>query len=144
MIDENNVFLNVRQQQIVSRVALGMSNQEIADEMEIGVDSVKSSLREVYKKLRSNSRLELALWWMKNGRVVPIGATGSPMVLAPPPPPELFIPSHAVMSFVMRKRDMLRAENPAFGSSEYFERMGKRKLLDELIAHMTKTSEGSN
>jgi len=137
-MSESGVFLNVRQQEIVSRVANGMSNQEIADELGMSLDTVKSSLRDVYKIMRSNSRVELALWWTKHGRVVPIGATGSPMVFAPPPPPDLFIPARDVMSFIIRKRDMIRAQNPAFGSPEYHERMGKRKLLDELIAHMTK------
>src|SRR5262245_16378252 len=53
--------LTPREVQIVKRVGTGASNKEIADTLEVGEQSVKNSLRRIFRKLGIASRVELAL-----------------------------------------------------------------------------------
>lgn len=52
-----------REEEIAKRVAAGFRNQQIADQLEIKLGTVKNALRNIYDKAGVWSRLELALWY---------------------------------------------------------------------------------
>lgn len=58
--------LSKREHQIASLVAQGLSNLEIAEQLDITERTVKAHLSAVYSKTRSNGRLNLALLFHQN------------------------------------------------------------------------------
>lgn len=52
--------LTTRERQIISLVAQGMINKEIARQLEIEVSTIKMHLHNIYAKLRVNNRVRLA------------------------------------------------------------------------------------
>ncbi len=52
--------LSPRKRAVAQFVALGSSNKEIAESMEISVDTVRSHLRAIFEDLAVSSRVELA------------------------------------------------------------------------------------
>ena len=54
--------LTVREQTIAARVALGLSNAEIAGDLKISIQTVKNHLCSIFEKVGVTSRLELATW----------------------------------------------------------------------------------
>ena len=59
-------ILTRRETEILSLVASGATNAEIAIELYISTHTVKSHLYNVYKKIKVTSRLEAAIWANKN------------------------------------------------------------------------------
>jgi len=59
--------LTRRELQIVSAVVAGYSNKEIAEHFKISEDTVKHHLSNIFDKLGVSSRLELALFAVRNG-----------------------------------------------------------------------------
>ena len=59
--------LSARESQIVSLVAQGMTNREIAESQSISEGTVKNHLHTIFEKLHVDSRLELALFAVHNG-----------------------------------------------------------------------------
>lgn len=59
--------LSERQGEIVCLVARGMSNPEIAGELGIGVETVKTHLREAMKKIGVSDRTEAAVYAVRSG-----------------------------------------------------------------------------
>lgn len=57
--------LTVRQQQVLTLVAEGLSNQEVADRLDVGLETVKTHLRTVYRKLGVRSRAEAITRYME-------------------------------------------------------------------------------
>ena len=57
--------LSQREIRVVSLVADGMTNGEIARAMGTTDHVVKNYLRKIFDKTGMNSRLELSLWWTK-------------------------------------------------------------------------------
>jgi DNA-binding NarL/FixJ family response regulator len=58
--------LTQRQRQLCRQVALGKTNQEIASDLQVGIDAVKWHLKEIFKKLAIESRDDLIgnfLFW---------------------------------------------------------------------------------
>ncbi len=55
-----SVRLTKREQDVISQIALGQSNKEIASELNIAVHTVKSHVHNILEKLALHSRLELA------------------------------------------------------------------------------------
>jgi two-component system nitrate/nitrite response regulator NarL len=66
VLSHKPVALSMRQRQIVSLVAQGRKNKEIAFSMGITEGTVKAYLYKLFKKLGMNDRLDLALFGRKN------------------------------------------------------------------------------
>jgi DNA-binding NarL/FixJ family response regulator len=56
------VRLTLREREVVGLIALGLSNKEIANRLNIATDTVKSHVRNVMDKLALNSRLQIAAY----------------------------------------------------------------------------------
>ena len=59
--------LTPREVSIVSAIAQGFSNQEIADEMHLSINSVKSYIRNAYRKLGLTRRSQAVAWAVLHG-----------------------------------------------------------------------------
>jgi DNA-binding NarL/FixJ family response regulator len=53
--------LSMREHEVLALVALGMSNREVADELYLSVDTVKTYVRRLFSKLGVNNRTQAAL-----------------------------------------------------------------------------------
>ena len=54
--DEPNLFLTVREQDILSMAAHGKSDPVIADKLNMSVHTVDSNMRKIFRKLETNNR----------------------------------------------------------------------------------------
>jgi LuxR family transcriptional regulator of csgAB operon len=61
-----NEVLTSRQIEILAQVAVGASNDEIADRLNISSHTVKTHLYNVFKKIKVTNRLQAALWAAKH------------------------------------------------------------------------------
>ena len=61
-----NEVLTSRQIQILAQVAVGASNDEIAERLSISSHTVKTHLYNIFKKIRVTNRLQAALWAAKH------------------------------------------------------------------------------
>lgn len=59
--------LTRRESQVLSHVALGLSNAEIARSLEISVETVKEHVQNLLRKLAVNDRTQAAVWALKSG-----------------------------------------------------------------------------
>lgn len=59
--------LTPRESQVLSHIAFGLSNDEIARSLEISVETVKEHVQKVLRKLQVTDRTKAALWAVKNG-----------------------------------------------------------------------------
>ena len=59
-------ILTHREVEILSMVAVGFSNRDVAEELCISHHTVKWHLRNVFKKISVPNRLQAALWSVKN------------------------------------------------------------------------------
>lgn len=59
-------LLTPKQQEIAALVAKGLRNKEIAASMGHTLHMMKNYVEAIFVKLGFNSRLELALWWVKH------------------------------------------------------------------------------
>jgi len=59
-------FLTSRQIEILAQVAVGASNDEIAERLNISSHTVKTHLYNVFKKIKVTNRLQAALWAAKH------------------------------------------------------------------------------
>ena len=60
-------LLTSREKQVLSCIAMGMSNKEISDSLQIRDGTVKVHVKHVLKKLNFRSRVEVAVWASENG-----------------------------------------------------------------------------
>jgi DNA-binding NarL/FixJ family response regulator len=61
--------LSRRELQVLTLVAQGLSNNEIADRLDISVDAVKSRIRKIMKKLVATDRTEMAVKALRQGLI---------------------------------------------------------------------------
>ncbi|MGI9178232.1 MAG: response regulator [Pirellulales bacterium] len=61
------VQLTPRETQVLRVVAMGLSNQEIADSLEISVETVKEHVQNLLRKLALNDRTQAAVWALRHG-----------------------------------------------------------------------------
>ena len=54
--------LTERELDILERIAAGMSNTQIAAELYISINTVKSSIRTAYKRIGARTRSQAVLW----------------------------------------------------------------------------------
>jgi DNA-binding NarL/FixJ family response regulator len=65
-----SVRLTVREEQILLQLSQGYSNKQIADKLEVSVDTVCSHLKHVFRKLHVSSRTEAVVRYMASKPVV--------------------------------------------------------------------------
>jgi DNA-binding NarL/FixJ family response regulator len=61
--------LTHREVQVLKHVALGLSNKEIAQSLDISVETVKEHVQNLLRKLGLNDRTQAAVWAVKQGLV---------------------------------------------------------------------------
>jgi DNA-binding NarL/FixJ family response regulator len=61
------VQLTPRETQVLRLIAMGLSNQEIADSLEISVETVKEHVQNLLRKTSLNDRTQAAVWALRNG-----------------------------------------------------------------------------
>ena len=59
--------LTPRESQVLSHVAFGLSNDEIARSLQISVETVKEHVQNLLRKLAVNDRTQAAVWAVKSG-----------------------------------------------------------------------------
>jgi len=62
----NDVDLSERELEVVEYIVVGKTYKEIAAEIGIGVESVKTYASRIRKKLNVNSKIKIALWAIEN------------------------------------------------------------------------------
>ena len=60
-------MLTTRERETLALIATGRSNDEIAQEMRISLNSVKSYIRSAYRKTGVQSRSQAVLWAVTHG-----------------------------------------------------------------------------
>ena len=63
-----NVELTVREAEVLQLIAEGFANKQIADKLELSIDTVCSHLKHVFDKLHVNSRTEAVVRYMASKR----------------------------------------------------------------------------
>ena len=61
------VQLTPREAQVLRLVAMGLSNKEIADSLEISVETVKEHVQNILRKISLNDRTQAAVWALRHG-----------------------------------------------------------------------------
>src|SRR4028119_529409 len=83
MINETNQ-LSEREREILRLVATGLSNQQIANQLGISVNTVKVHLRNVFRTIGVASRTEATMYAVRAG-IVTIDRAEPALLAAPPP-----------------------------------------------------------
>ena len=61
--------LTVREEAVLARVARGLTNAEIAEDLHVSLSTVKTHITSLMNKLNVRNRVELAIWAHETGRV---------------------------------------------------------------------------
>ncbi len=67
--DNEKSTLSKRQTEVLQAVAKGLSNQEIAQELNIALNTVRVHLRNIFEKIQVQSRTEAVMWAIQQGVV---------------------------------------------------------------------------
>lgn len=59
--------LTIREAEVLSLITAGLSNLEVAQRMELSINSVKSYIRSCYRKIDVESRTQAVLWGVAHG-----------------------------------------------------------------------------
>ena len=92
---EKETNLSQREQEILSLLATGASNKDIATRLNISPNTVKVHLRNIYSKIKVSSRTEATLYAVKSGLVDTTFPEAIPRRLKLPIPPKPHIPKPA-------------------------------------------------
>lgn len=57
--------LSAREQEVTALLAEGMSNTQLAETLSVSEQTIKRHMSNIFDKTGLESRLELALWWMR-------------------------------------------------------------------------------
>lgn len=66
---DEDIPLTNREVQVLRHVALGLSNREIGQHLEISIETVKEHVQNILRKLEVGDRTEAAVWAVKKGLV---------------------------------------------------------------------------
>jgi DNA-binding NarL/FixJ family response regulator len=66
-IPDTGVSLTPRETQVLRLIAMGLSNKEIADALEISVETVKEHVQNLLRKLSLGDRTQAAVWALRHG-----------------------------------------------------------------------------
>ena len=66
---DTDVPLTPRETQVLRLVAMGLSNREIGDALEISVETVKEHVQNLLRKVSLNDRTQAAVWAIRHGLV---------------------------------------------------------------------------
>ena len=69
--------LTQRETEVLSMIAAGKANREIAEETNLSINSVKSYIRGAYSKIEVSSRSQAVLWAIQHGLLMP-GESNAP------------------------------------------------------------------
>ncbi len=83
----NDTSISEREREILRLVATGATNQQIANQLQISINTVKVHLRNIFSKIGAVSRTDATVYAMRNG-LVP-GLTAPPEEVPPSPLPLL-------------------------------------------------------
>ena len=61
--------LTTREEQVLDKVAIGLSNGEIASDLFITLSTVKTHIASLMSKLGARNRVEIAIWAHRTGRI---------------------------------------------------------------------------
>jgi DNA-binding NarL/FixJ family response regulator len=61
------VPLTPRETQVLRLVAMGLSNQEIANSLDISIETVKEHVQNLLRKLSLGDRTQAAVWAIRHG-----------------------------------------------------------------------------
>jgi DNA-binding NarL/FixJ family response regulator len=64
---DSGVPLTPRETQVLRQIAMGLSNQEIADALEISVETVKEHVQNLLRKISVSDRTQAAVWALRHG-----------------------------------------------------------------------------
>ena len=66
---QNNATLSDRELQVIEQVAAGLTNQEIAERLEISKRTVDNHISNILNKTKTSNRVALVRWAMQSGKV---------------------------------------------------------------------------
>ena len=75
---EETVRLTTREEEVLVSLSKGYSNKEIADQIGMSVDTVRSHLKHIYEKMHVRSRTEAVIRYMGGKASVGEGEASSP------------------------------------------------------------------
>ncbi len=82
----NDTQISDRELEILRLVATGATNQQIAQQLNISINTVKVHLRNIFGKIGAVSRTEATVYAIRNGLVPGIGNLAEPLPLEPEAP----------------------------------------------------------
>ena len=66
---QNNATLSDRELQVIEQVAAGLTNQEIAERLEISKRTVDNHISNTLNKTKTSNRVALVRWALQSGKV---------------------------------------------------------------------------
>lgn len=69
VIEDDDIQLTQRETQVLRHIALGLSNREIANSLQISVETVKEHVQNILRKLGVSDRTQAAVWAVRKGLV---------------------------------------------------------------------------
>jgi DNA-binding NarL/FixJ family response regulator len=76
--------LTQRETEVLSMIASGKANRDIAEETNLSINSVKSYIRGAYSKIEVTSRSQAVLWAIQHGLLVPGGSAAENLRVSHP------------------------------------------------------------
>lgn len=111
-MSNQEIALSSRERQIVDLVVEGRTNKQIAEELYLSENTIKTHMSRIFRKVGVNGRSQLAAWSLRSKALV----------------------SAEVMQFLSQMRDELLVKEPEWGNpSEAHRREGQIQILDHTL-----------